>query len=133
MVSIFVGFSQMLASGIIASYLTYVLAIKQTLQQTLLTQRVALYRPLIHSLQSLLEQFDPGRSEELQRELNRLGRELLLYGSDDVYRTYLQAMRSVKKGAKPQQLVDFMITLRKELMGKTNVTSNDVFEIELRP
>lgn len=133
MTRIIVDVVLMLGSGIVGSYLTYVYAIKGVLQERLLAERAALYRPLVHSLSSLTEELSPGRAKELQRELNRLGRELLLYAPDNVYKAFTKAMASVKKGAKAEHVVEFMIALRKELMEKTEITSVDVFDLELRP
>lgn len=133
MVRIIVDLVLMLGSGIVGSYLTYVYAIKGALRERLLAERVALYRPLVHSLSSLIEEFSPERAKEKQSELNRLSRELLLYAPDNVYKAFIKAMASVKKGAKPKQMVEFMIALRKELMGKTEITADDVVTIELRP
>jgi len=121
-----------LASAFLASYLTYRFAIRQTLQERLLTERVTLYRPLVHSLPSLYGNLDPEEAKKLQEELNRQSRELLLYAPDNVYKAFTKAMESVRKGASAQPLVEFVMTLRKELVRKSELTPEDVYDIELR-
>lgn len=128
----------MAGSGILGSYLTYVYAIKKTLHERVLTERVALYRPLVHCLSSLIDlsPTDPRRREkvkDLETELNRLNRELLLYAPADVHRHFMKAMSTVKKGAKAKDVVEFILALRKELIGKTDITPEEVMEIRLRP
>lgn len=122
-----------LVSAFLASYLTYVFAIKRVLRETLLTERVALYRPLIHALSSIIENPSPERLKEIKKELNRISHELLLYAPDNIYRSFERAMKSVKKDESAKPLIEFMITLRKELLNETQITSKDPFEIELKP
>lgn len=130
--SIVANLIMMLASAFLASYLTYVLAIKRTVQERLLAERVALYRPLIHSLSSLMGETSPEKIRALQSTINPLGRELLLYAPDNIYRAFIKAIGAVRRGASVKPMVEFMVTLRKELMPQTRITSDDVFDIELK-
>ena len=135
---VIVDFVLMLGSGIVGSYVTYVYAIKRTLQERLLTERVALYEPLVHALLSLADMSpadvrDAEKIKELENKLNRLSRELLLYAPDHLYKAFMKTMATVKKGAKVKPVIEFIVALRKELIGKTDITSEDVVEIRLRP
>ena len=136
MARIIVDLVLMLGSAILGSYLTYIYAIKEALKERVLTERIALYRPLIHDLASLID-FTPDdwntRAKELQDRLNQHRRELMLYAPSNVYRAFIKAIDSVKKGAKAEGLVEFMLTLRKELIGKSDLSIEDVVSIELRP
>ena len=131
-------FVLMLGSGILGAYLTYVYAIRKTLQERMLTERVALYRPLVHSLFSLIdlspeEASDPEKIKTLEAELERLRRDLLLYAPSEIYRAFLKAMSTVKKGATARGVVEFMLSLREELVGETDITLEEVMEIKLVP
>jgi hypothetical protein len=64
--------------------------------------------------------------------VNKLNRELLLYAPNNVYRKFIEALSTVKRGTKPTPMIEFVIALRKELMGKTSVTTDDVVQVEMR-
>jgi hypothetical protein len=113
--------------ALLASYLTYFFGIKQMVKQTLLSQRVNLYKPLLHDLAALSGTFD---STEMQSKLNQHNRELLLYAPDHVYRAYLKIMRW-KKGDSFEPITEFWLTLRKELLGDTNLKGNEISEVEI--
>ena len=127
-----------LISAILGIYLTYVFAIKRILQERLLKERVSLYRPLVHSLFDLIDLSDTDpdyleKLKDLETKLNRLGRDLLLYAPDDVYRHFTKAMSTVKVGAKPTEVIDFIIALREELIGKTDISPEEFFTLLFRP
>lgn len=126
-----------IVSGALGAYVTYALAIKQGSKDRILTERVSLYRPLVHRLQDLIDlpADDPdfkGKLKKLEVDLNRFSHELLLYAPDNVYRSYIDAMGTVHRGAKPAAMIAFILSLRRELLGKTDITIEDVKDIQLR-
>lgn len=130
MTRLLVDFVLMIGSGLVGSYLTYVYAIKKTLQERVLTERVALYRPVVHCLQSVINlPHDQKKAEELENELNRLGHELLLYAPAEIYKGFWKAMSTVKKGASVTGILEFMIALRKELTGKADISVMEITEL----
>lgn len=46
---------------------------------------------------------------------------------------FIKAMSTFRKGAKAKEVIEFMLILRKELIGKTDLTVEEVMEIQLRP
>jgi len=124
-------------SGSLGAYLTYVFEIRKTLQERILTQRVSLYRPLVHCLESIIDlsSEDPNFQEKLTQleiNVNKFSRELLLYAPDSVYRKFIEAMSTVKRGAKPTAMIEFILVLRKELMGKTSIITDDVVQVQMK-
>lgn len=124
-------------SGSLGAYLTYVFEIRKILQERILTERVSLYRPLVECLESIIDlsSEDPKFQEKLAQleiNVNKLSRDLLLYAPDNVYRKFIEAMSTVKRGAKPTAMIEFIIALRKELMGKTSITPDDVVQVQMK-
>jgi len=122
-ISLLRGILLVVLSGSLGAYLAYVFEIKKTLQERIFTQRVSLYRPLVHCLESIIDlsNEDPNFQEKLTQleiNVNKLIRELLLYAPDSVHRKFIETMSTVKRGAKPTVKIEFIIALRKELMGK---------------
>ena len=113
--------------AVLASYLTYFFGIRQMVRQTLFAQKIELYKPLIHDLANLSGTYT---SNEMQAKLNKYNRELLLYAPDDVYREYLKVM-GWKKGEDFGRIVGFWLTLRKELLGKTDLKADEIKEVEI--
>lgn len=123
----------MIGSAILGSYLTYIFSIRQSLKERILAERVKLYKPLLDFLDYFTEPHGPEEWEKLESKVNQLYKELLLFAPDHVINAFLDVMKKVKKGTKAGPLVEFMIILRKEIIGKTNVTPDSVVSIELRP
>lgn len=124
-------------SGSLGAYLTYFFEIRKILQERILTERVSLYRPLVECLESIIDlsSEDPKFQEKLAQleiNVNKLSRDLLLYAPDNVYRKFIEAMSTVKRGAKPTAMIEFIIALRKELMGKTSITPDDVVQVQMK-
>jgi hypothetical protein len=120
---------------IIGAFLTYQYGSYKESKQKILTERIALYRPVSHCLTDLLylDDADPNyktKAKEVADNLNRLGNELLLFAPDNVYREFLKTLQ-FKKGDSGECFSKFLIVLRKELIGKTTITSDDSVHLEL--
>lgn len=91
-------------------------------------RKIDLYRKLIQNLPKLTDaSADP---EELKNRLNGIGRELLLFAPDHVYKEYTDVLKKVRRGVQATSVIDFFISLRKELIPDTELKAEDVVEIE---
>jgi len=125
--------SLMIGSAFLGSYLTYIFAIRQSMKDRIVTERVKLYKPLVDLMNSLTETHDPDEWKELSKKANQIYNELLLFAPDTIVDSFLNVMKNIRKGASAAPIVDFILALRKEILGKTQITSQSVSSIEIRP
>jgi hypothetical protein len=120
---------------VLGAFLTYQFGSYQESKQRILSERFALYKPVAHCLDDMLNLDEENSDFEtklkgLQIRINRLGRELVLYAPDNVYREFLKTAE-FRKGDTGKQISKFFVLLRKELIGKTDVTAKDIYYIKL--
>ena len=119
---------------VFATFLVYLLGSYQEFKQKILSKRIALYRPVAHCLSDILylDLKDPeykAKQIQLALELNKLNDESLLFAPDKVYRELQKVLEDGK--VKGNDVVNFMLVLRKELIGKTTIKPEEVHHFEL--
>lgn len=119
---------------IISAFLAYLFSSHQETKQKILSERIALFRPVAHCLSDILylDNKDPeykAKQRHLALELNRLNNESLLFAPDKVYRELQEVLK--KDNVKGEDVVNFLLVLRKELIGKTTIIKDEVHHFEL--
>jgi hypothetical protein len=138
--------SIVVVGAVVAALLAYFLGIKNLVksqnlsreesrlsrQENELYRKIDLYKDLIKDLMDTvsLNPSDKERKKEMAEKLNRHGMELIQFAPDHVYREYIRVLSNWKKGRPINDLLTFMITLRKELIPNTTLTSSDFGTIE---
>ena len=118
------------------AFLVYQFGSYQESKQKILSERVALYRPVTHCLLDALylNEEDSTKKDlklkELEIKINQLGDELLLFAPPNIYREFLKTM-NFKKGASGEQATNFLLMLRKELIGKADLKNNEIYRIKV--
>ena len=123
----------MIGSAFLASFLTYVFSIRQSAKERVVIERIRLYKPLIEFINDLPGPHEKAEWQQMEKRVNALYNELLLFAPDDVIRAFLDAMSTVRKGASAAPMIEFMVTLRREILGKTDITPDSYVSIEFRP
>ena len=101
-------------------------------QESELYRKIDLYKQLIQDLAVVPELGNKGKEvkDKYTERLNRHGLELLQFAPDNVYREYMKVLSNMHKGAPITDLLEFMITLRKELIPNTTLKVDEIGEIE---
>jgi hypothetical protein len=124
--------------GIITTSLAYIYDKRKLLkerelarQENTFFKKIELYKELIKDLELIPKVGES--NEEFKKEwvekMNRHGYELLIFAPDHVYREYMKILH-FKKGESMKDVLEFMITLRKELIPETTLKPDDMWTLE---
>lgn len=126
----------------VVAILTYYFGIRKLLKERELTReeaslsrredalyrKIDLYKQLIENIPKLTD--EKVNKEELKNNLNKFGKELLLFAPDNIYKEYVEVLKKIRKLQPANVLSEFMIILRKELIPDTTLKASDIIEIE---
>jgi hypothetical protein len=134
-----------LAIVIVAALLAYFFGIRKLLkerelsrqesiisrQQNELFRKIELYKQLIKDLMdaSQLNNSKEKQKEEFVEKLNRHSMGLLQFAPDHVYREYMKLIANWRKGEPITNVLEFMLTLRKELIPDTTIKADEMYTL----
>jgi hypothetical protein len=128
-----------LGAVLVSAILAYFFGVKKLLkekelsrQENALYEKIELYSELVQDLIILPElgNRDKAFKEKYARKLNKHGLALLQFAPDNVFREYMKVLRNIRKGKPMTDVLEFMITLRKELIPDTTLRAEEHLTIE---
>jgi hypothetical protein len=131
--------TSVLGAVLVSAILAYFFGVKKLLkekelsrQENALYKKIDLYSELVQDLIILPElgNRDKAFKEKYARKLNKHGLALLQFAPDNVFREYMKVLSNIRKGKPMTDVLEFMITLRKELIPDTTLRAEEHLTIE---
>jgi hypothetical protein len=140
-----VDLSTILIGAFVAALFAYFFGIKNLIKSQALTReenrisrqenelfrKIELYKKLIEDINYIVKLKNPSEKEKtiVIDKMNSHGLALLQFAPDYVYKEFTNLVRNWHKGGSLEDVVRFMIVLRKELIPDTKLTFEDVIAI----
>lgn len=124
-----------ISSGIVAALtsgiLTHFSNKKLDMQQRTMEIRKELYTKITNQLALFLNTVSETESDNARYDLLKYFREIQIWGSDEVARNFkklldLMADKNSSQDKRNLQYKDFIVTMRKDILGKTSLNPEDI-------